>query len=198
MNIRNIPEKQNEQPPFGPPDGPAGENTPFFAVTAEETFWHSKKGKIWVSFYVLFIVIALEIGVFIYAIGVAKLTPSPEPKADSVEILPTATQTPVAVDLNKYTIIILNGSGIAGTAANAKKILEEEALTVQSIGNASGSARQETSIQAMQNVPEELIAIIRDTLEKQYVLDDEIRRSDSAGADITIIIGTQKASDNLR
>lgn len=196
MATSNIPKKYNDQSILVPPDQSVKDSTPFFSDTADETFWHSKSGKIWVSFYVLLIVIAFEIGIFIYAIGIVKHTPTAELKEGSGGAIPTATQIQPAAELGTYTVTVLNGSGIAGAAADAKKFLEEESLTVLSIGNATSAASHETSIYTKQNVPEDLVTKLKNVLAKRYILDEEIRYSDDGDADVTIIIGSEEASDS--
>jgi len=197
MHMPNMSKNMSSTPSRVPPGQLGDSNSPFFSDTAGETFWYSKKGKILVSFYVLLIVVALEVGVFMYAIGAVKSDTSAstveKPFRGSVSAVTPAAVTP---GMETYTVTILNGSGIAGTAADARELLKGENLMVQSIGNASSSASQNTSIQVLGSVPEAFVDKIKNALSKRYIMDDIVTYSEATEAEVVIIIGRNKIADH--
>ena len=163
-------------------------NTPSLPDTAEvETFWYTKQGKIWMSFFGVSIVLALVVGLFMYRQGVIKSTPIP-PFITPLEVPQVSpTPTPQAIDISKYKIEVLNGSDIRGEAAKVKGLLEAENFTVLSIGNAQ--PYQKTVIQAKKTVPKEFLDKLKGIIEKLYILDDIKVLDESEKFDAIIIIG---------
>lgn len=165
-------------------------NTPSLPDTAEvETFWHTKKGKIWMSFFGVSIVLALVIGLFMYREGATKSIPFPTP-LEKPQVSPTPT--PQAIDISKYKIEVLNGNGIQGEAAKLKKQLETEKFTVSSIDTAERLNYQKTVIQAKKTVPKEFLDKLKGFLEKLYVLDDVKELDESEKFDAIVTIGSKK------
>lgn len=174
---------------------PAIDPDPFFFDTAEQTFWYTKRGKIFVLFYVFFIVIALEVGVFMYIIGSTPPKAPAKPPQNAAAVNPTVLPTP----MGPYTITILNGSGITGRAAEIKGLLEGEKLTVRSVGNASSFTNKTTSIQVRTGIPEEFVLKLRNILAKRYVLNDTVSYSAEIDAsDILIIAGKETPPGDTR
>lgn len=136
----------------------------------ESAFWQTKKGIIWTSLFGVSILMALVAGVFIYRQGIIKSgannqntsislpTSIEESKlSSSPSSSPSATPTSEVLDASKYSIEVLNGSGILGEAAKAKGLLEQEKFIVSSIGNADQSNYQKTIIQAKKTVLKEFL-----------------------------------------
>lgn len=163
--------------------------SPSLAQTSskESIFWHTRKGKIWMSVFGASIVLALVAGLFMYREG-ATLTPSPTP-AEKPQVSPTPT--PEAVDLPKYKIEVLNGNGIQGEAAKLKKQLETEKFTVSSIDTADRLNYQKTVIQAKKTVPKKFLDKLKSFLEKEYILDDIKELPDNEKSDVVVIIGSK-------
>lgn len=161
----------------------------------ENVFWQTKRGKIWMSLFGLSIVLAFVVGLFMYRGGTTNSAPLP-----AVEAIPTKesqispTPIPELLDLSKYKIEVLNGSGIPGEAAKVKVFLEEEKFTVASIGNADRIDYQKTIIQAKKTVPKEFLEKLKAFLEQSYVLSDTAESSEAGEVDVVIIVGTEKIS----
>ncbi len=88
-----------------------------------------------------------------------------EKKAASKELtLPSTAPTPTTAEVDKeaYSIVVLNGSGIAGEAANVQKLLVDAGFKVGEIGNAESQDFTDTEISATKDVDQEYL----DELEK--------------------------------
>jgi len=162
----------------------------------EGFFWHTKSGKIWTAVFGIFIALAIVSGLLIYIEGASKsnqqgIIPTPTPII-AQEQSPTPTPE---IDVSKYKIEVLNGSGISGEAARAKQLLEEEKFTVSSIGNADTLNYQKTIIQSKKTVPKEFLEKLKSFLEKLYVLDDVKELDESEKSHVVIIVGSEKVSE---
>lgn len=121
--------------------------------------------------------------------GIAE-TPVP---VESTE--PTATATPApsaSVDLSKYTISILNGSGIAGEAGKVKTLLTDAEFKVGTTGNAATYDFTKTVVKAKSSVDSAYVAKLIETLSKTYEVDKAQTLSDSSKDDVQVIVGTSK------
>lgn len=156
------------------------------------SFWQSNKGKIWMSAFGLLIALALIAGFLIYRAGIAKSNSSPPLVAIPPESL---TPTPVAIDISQYRIVVLNGSGIRGEAAQAQGVLETAGFRVSSTGNADSLDYQKTVIQAKKDVPEEYLNKLKKYLEQSYVVSDTIEFSETKEAEVIIIIGRETVGE---
>lgn len=197
MAARKINKKELEHFTLPSPEETVTPNISSLPEVGKETgFWQTKKGKTWTLLFAVLILLAIIAGLFIYREGVVKsgvnnqnnVTPSPTSVAKP-PISPTPTQA--IIDVSKYKIEVLNGSGLNGEAAKVKGQLENEKFTVVAIGNAL--LQQKTVIQVKQSVPKEFIAKLKSFLEQTYVLDSIQELNESAKFDAAVIIGSQKA-----
>lgn len=169
-------------------------------VTEEETFWSNIKGKIWLFVFGVAIITALVVGWFIYKEGMTKFDIPNQNITTPLSIsheepLISPVPTPKAVDISKYEIEILNGSGKSGEAAKMKGLLEQEKFIVLSIGNANSSDYQKTLIQAKKSVPEEFLDKLTGWLKKSYLLDEVKELDESEKSAIIIVVGSQKVEE---
>lgn len=175
------------------PVAPLQQNT-----TEENNFWQAKMGKICIFIFSVSILLSIVGGFFIYQSGSSKtineniqqVTPSLTP-VENPRVSPTPT--PEEVDVSKYEIAVLNGSGINGEAAKLKKQLETERFTVSSIGNADSLNSQKTVVQIKKNVPKEFLDKLEGFLGKEYILDDPKELNESEKFDAIVTIGNKKA-----
>lgn len=117
----------------------------------------------------------------------AKSSPTPLPK-------PTAAPTAIAVNLQQYTIDVLNGSGITGQAAKYKDSLTTDGFTVGSTGNAANSNFTKTEIAAKKSVSPAYISKLEDDLKKTLDVDTTVATSpDSDSTDVTVTLGSSTA-----
>ena len=146
----------------------------------------------WKGFIVLLVGLALISGVLIYFEGTKKeqrkqeISASPSPVIKDVSPTPTVLEE---VDITKYKIQVLNGSGIQGEAAGAKELLEKDGFTVTNIGNADKSTYEETVIQAKKGTPIAFLDKLKSILEKTYTLKDDEDSLESNDFEAIVIIG---------
>src|SRR3989344_4837516 len=119
--------------------------------TAVPTFQEASKSGINPLFIIIpgiFLLGALLGGIVYYQRNISgiKITVTTPIPTVSETTSPTPTATP-EVDLEKYDVKILNGSGIAGEAAKARSLLEKAGFKVSSTGNASNYNYTKTIIQ---------------------------------------------------
>jgi hypothetical protein len=149
-----------------------------------------KKNFMWPILSIFIIILILLIGIFAYKQGVfnkkevnvVTLTPTPV-----VTVEPTKT-----VDLTKYEIEILNGSGVSGEASKQKAALEEKGFTISSIGNADNSDYTDTIIKAKADVEKDFIAKLKDTLNSSFTVGETQSLPDDSSVPVVVIIGTAK------
>lgn len=110
------------------------------------------------------------------------------------EASPTPTATPVSenVDLEKYTLVLQNGSGIKGEATKVKDLLVKAGFKVGTTGNASSFDYTSTIVKAKEGTDSGFITKLKEVLGESYKLGkDEVLKSSSTD-DIVIIIGSTK------
>jgi hypothetical protein len=108
------------------------------------------------------------------------------------EAPPAPTPTDVPVDLSKYTIRVLNGTGRTGEAATVRDDLKSAGFNVVSIGNATGDNIQETQITAVEKVEVEFLERLKKALGESYAV-GETTRVATAAAEIVVTIGSETA-----
>ncbi len=120
-------------------------------------------------------------------------------------LFPTSTETPVettqatsspapTVDVTKYEIKVLNGSGIAGEASKAQDLIEGEGFVVSSTGNAANYSYTQTIIQVKEGVDEGFIAKLKETLSEGYKVSVTVEDlEDSSKDSVIVIVGSTKS-----
>jgi len=158
---------------------------------------HEKQSSpvFWILIPGIFILGGILGGVVFYQKGVGSLdvVESPTPIASTAPvILPTASPS-ANIDISKFDLAVLNGSGIAGEAGKVKDLLTKAGFNVTSTANAATYDYTETIIKAKSTVGASVIQKIKDALKKNYLIGDEQTLSSSATTDIQIIVGSSKA-----
>jgi hypothetical protein len=159
-----------------------------------------------VSFKVIFIVTILTAlvvgfvlgGIYVYFTGVKSVEKSGEAPVPTVRATATPTPTPEVkeeeLDLSKYEISVLNGSGKIGEAGRAQDLLEAEDFVVVSTGNAASFDFEMTEIKAKKSVPEGAVALISDTLKEAYEVDSDLETLESGNKyDVVVTIGSSSS-----
>ena len=149
---------------------------------------------LWIIVPGIFILGAILGGIVFYQKGVNKgedvnATPSASPTAST---LPSASPL-ASEDLTKYTITILNGSGIAGEAGKAKTLLTTDGFKVGSTGNAATYDYTKTIIKAKRTVDAAYISALSAALGKSYDVDSSQTLATSSADTVQVIIGSSKA-----
>lgn len=155
--------------------------------TEGKVFWHTKKGKIWTSAFGLAILLALVVGSVMYRGATMTKSIPLSTFTEKPQISPTPT--PKTIEISKYKIEILNGSGIQGKAAETKALLEQKGFTVISIGNSEPFKK--TVIQTKKNVTKEFLEKLKNSLQKSYITSLTAELSETEKADIIVIIGKE-------
>lgn len=159
----------------------------------------SKTGLIVITLALVLLLGAL--GYIIFQVGVVKgqqdaaAQLAKQQEEEAATATPTPTEAPEAVAKDTYEIVILNGSGVSGEAGRVKTSLEEEEYKVGSTGNADNSDYTETVVQVKEEVNtawvDELVSLLKQT----YVVAEVETAEEDAENDVTVIIGSEKASE---
>lgn len=160
-------------------------NAGFFIIVTFLAFLFGLSGII--GFYYISKYQDLNITGFMSNFG-AQPTPTLEPTEE-----PTPTEAPV--DLEAYTIKVLNGSGITGEAAKTKTALIDAGFKVGTTGNADNSDYTQTVISVKKSVPEGYVKQLKEQLEKSYSVEPSVETlSDNPeGIDVVVTIGSMGA-----
>ena len=148
-----------------------------------------KKNYMWPILFIFIIALALLGGIFVY-----KQSMNKGADVNVVTLSPTPTVVPsptIALDLSKYPVEILNGSGVDGEAGKQKTNLEAEGFTVSSVGNADNSDYTETIIQAKETVDQAFLDKLKSILEKSFVVGETEELSEDEDSDVIVIIGSE-------
>jgi hypothetical protein len=144
----------------------------------------------------IFLLGALLGGIYFYQKGTnLSATETPAPTATAVanaSAVPSAAPT-TSIDLTKYPVNVLNGSGIAGEAGRAKTLLTGGGFTVSATGNATSYDFTKTIIKAKSDVPEAFLTKLTETLGKTYSLDKNQTLPASSADAVQVIVGSTKA-----
>ena len=147
-----------------------------------------KKNFMWPILFIFIIALLMLAGIFAYKntkmqkINVVTLSPTPT-------VMPEPSK---AIDLSKYPIKILNGSGVSGEASRQKSSLETEGFVVSSTGNADNSNYAKTIIQAKKEVDADFLDKLKIVLEKSFILAETEALSETTPTPVVIIIGRKK------
>jgi outer membrane biosynthesis protein TonB len=156
-------------------------------------------GKVLAVLLVLLILGALGGGVYYYQKNVAGTTTTNNEvtkNTPEVTTAPTETPTPTvaSVDLSKYKVQVLNGSGTPGEAGKAQGYLETAGFKEFKTGNASAFNYTKTEVSLKASVSDEVFTAIEKALSSHYqdVTKVEKALSDSSEYDVVITVGKQK------
>lgn len=147
-----------------------------------------KKNYMWPILFIFIIALTLLGGIFVYKQGMNKGT-----QVNVVTLSPTPTVMPrptIALNLSKYPIQILNGSGVEGEAGRQKTNLEGEGFTVSSIGNADNSDYIKTIIQAKKEVDQAYLNKLKSVLEESFVVGEVEELPEDADSSVILILGS--------
>lgn len=144
----------------------------------------------------IFLLGALLGGIYFYQKGVSGLPAEPTTTPDyNNTITPSPTSTPAStqLDLTKYPINVMNGSGTPGQAGTVKDLLTGAGFKVSAAGNASSYDYTKTVIKVKADVPTEFVTKLSEALSKSYVLDTNQSLATSSADSVQVIVGSTKA-----
>lgn len=147
-----------------------------------------QKNFMWPIIFVFIIAVVLLGGIFFYKQG----TKTEKVNVVSVANIPTVTPEPTKIDLSKYGIKILNGSGIEGEGSRQKISLTGEGFTVSAVGNADNSNYTDTIIKAKKEVETGFVDKLKSVLGSTFTLGTTEILPDDAQTPVIVILGTKK------
>ena len=139
---------------------------------------------------------ALLGGIIFYQNKVNNIVEPTSTPTSSATAIPDATPTPTVstenVDLEKYTLVLQNGSGIKGEATKVKDLLVKAGFKVGTTGNASSFDYTNTIVQVKADTDAGFLAKLKEVLGENYKIGkDEVLKSTSKD-NIVIVIGSSK------
>lgn len=158
-------------------------------VTSDEPV--KKEGGSWWMLLVAFVLGLLVGAVTMYIIKTQRSALGPQKDATVVSQIPGPSATPVGeIKRSDLKVQVLNGSGVAGAAAEAKTFLEGLGYVDVAAGNADGDfARTEIEIKEDKSSASK---ILKQDLESDYTLSDTIGTLDSSSDyDVVITLGSE-------
>ncbi|QQS38410.1 LytR C-terminal domain-containing protein [Candidatus Woesebacteria bacterium] len=157
--------------------------------------------------FIVFVIVAIVLGViggglFYYqkntpdAIDNTQVTPTPNTVIPSPTPLPNVTTKPL--DLENISVSVLNGSGKAGEAGKAAKLLTDAGFQEATPDNADSSDFTITYVVVKKDAPDGLYKEISEVLGKTYQveLSDDIL-DDKSEFDAEVTIGSLTAQESL-
>jgi hypothetical protein len=137
--------------------------------------------------------------IFVFLLGAAfgaglalyqnRIFPQKQPASEpTVTETPTPTPTPI-LERKDLNLEVLNGAGVAGTAAKAKAFLEEKGYVVADTGNADSYDFSQTTISIKDSKKEYLMLLTDDLSESYTVASDSSTLSEDSEFDAVVTIG---------
>ena len=140
-------------------------------------------------------------GIIAYFSGINKLNSSEasatkKPTSQPIiTIEPSPSVSPVSkIDLTKYKVKVLNGSGIKGEAGKVQVLLEKAGFIIESTGNANRYDYTNTVIQSKEAVDKVFIDQLEKDLSKTYKLDKNVILKDTEASSVIVIVGSSKSN----
>ncbi len=165
------------------------------AQSVPEKVVKQKSPVFWIIIPGIFLLGAILGGIVFYQRGVSKgQTETPTPTPTTSVATPAASASPSAtVDLTKYTVNILNGSGIVGEAGKVKDLLTIAGFKVGTTGNATTYDYTKSVIKAKSTVGATFLVKLSTSMGKSYLMDTNQVLATSSASDVQVIVGSSKA-----
>lgn len=201
--IQEPPQEPPKEPPVGQqessPEPEKKQEETIKVEESEETYVvETKEKKNFLGYFMLIAIISFIIGLLSMA-GINYFNQKTQDQdnlkktAVTTKLPPTNTPspTPEPLDLSKYNIKVLNGSGVTGAASKLKVSLTGEGFTVTTTGNAATSNYTDTTVLAGKDVDPKYLNKLKSFLSQSYTLASDSADPDESttGTDVTIIIG---------
>ncbi len=149
--------------------------------------------KKWSKILLVILLITLIGGVGWFSLSYQRSKPNSanEKASDKTVSAPATTPTPttVVLDFSKYSIQVLNGSGVTGVAAGIKDTLLAEGFVIVDTGNAEATISG--FLQAKTSIP----ATVKDKAKESisgYVINETETLTKDNKYDLVIVVGTEK------
>lgn len=188
-------ESQEEDQVEAVNESPLEKDRAFFNMPPDG--YENKKGNLPYFLKVMIITFVVALGLFagIYYFVTNKtinLIPNFKNNTEATATPTKEVPTLQPVNLADYTLQVLNGTSISGTAAKVKTSLEGEGFKVLSIGNADKDDYTLTEISAKKKVDPRFVDKLKEVLSKTYKI-GAVSELASGEADVIIKIGSSSA-----
>lgn len=188
-------ESQEEDQTEAVNESPLEKDRAFFNMPPDG--YENKKGNLPYFLKVMIITFVVALGLFagIYYFVTNKtinLIPNFKNNTEATATPTKEVPTLQPVNLADYTLQVLNGTSISGTAAKVKTSLEGEGFKVLSIGNADKDDYTLTEISAKKKVDPRFVDKLKEVLSKTYKI-GAVSELASGEADVIIKIGSSSA-----
>ncbi len=139
---------------------------------------------------ILAVIIGVLAGVGFWVISLNQSEPEVTEEV-FIETSPEPTEEPEPeFEKSDYSILVLNGGGIAGAAGDMQDFLVDLGYDVVDTGNADSYDYVKTVVQAKEGVPQAFIDALVDELGEEYDVDDVETLDDDADEDVVVIVGS--------
>lgn len=134
-------------------------------------------------------------GVYVYLSGIKPIEEVEKEEVVEPTVSPSSTPEPTKapeaeVDLSEFSVQVLNGNGVTGSAGKLEKVLTEAGFSVKNTANAQSSNYVKTTIQSKAAVSASVIAKVRATLtEAEYEVEVGDALPASGSYDIVVVTG---------
>lgn len=162
---------------------------PLVSPPTEEPKEAPKKSKLPLAILIIAVFLlgaAFGAGIAIYQNGVKTQNQTTAEPTETPTLTPTPTPILEKKDLN---FEVLNGAGVAGTAAEAKSFLEGKGYVVAETGNADNFDYTETTISIKDSKKEYLLLLTDDLSENYTVASDSSTLDEDSEFDAVVTIG---------
>lgn len=185
--------KPTEEEPASPAGGPVEEPvvSPSFISRLAPV---DKKKFIFIGLIIFVVLGVIAGGIFVYKRAMGKKETAPV--VPKVSPSPTSVETPEAspapeIKREDLKLQVLNGSGVAGAAGEAKELLEGLGYQNIETGNADSYDYEETEISIKED-KEDYLEMLRDDLADKYTLSTESATlEEESEFDAVVIIGSK-------
>ena len=146
---------------------------------------------------VLSLIAVIVGGIFYYQKNIAGESKEEAEETQTTEA-PTATPTEkpkeeTKVDYSKYSLQILNGSGVPGEAGKAKDLISDLEFDSVATANASSYDFEKTTVALKEGIPSQIFTDVKKLLGDTYDLESKSELlEDSSKYDVVITVGVRK------
>ncbi|HUD45018.1 MAG TPA: LytR C-terminal domain-containing protein [Patescibacteria group bacterium] len=148
----------------------------------------------WLLIFIILFLLGLIGGLFYFFLFQGK-QPAEKSKSTLKTVAvftPVPTAVAVQISKDKYTIKVLNGSGVIGEAAKVQTLLTSDGYKVGGIGNADNSNYSQTELQVSSSVDQAYISALEKDLAKNYAVNTSTTPIDpSETVDVVVIVGSK-------
>ena len=153
---------------------------------------------IFLVLFLLALIASVVGGIYYYKNNMSRkeaATGESESSESEINVTNTPTPTSEPTDFSKYSVRVLNGSGIPGEAGKALGLIKDVGFADIKTGNAGSYNFTTTVVSLKKDAPSNLYDTLKEKLEKQYIVEKDSKElEESSEFDIIVTVGTKKAN----